>query len=213
MEYNKTKRGLEKAAAILSVVAYALEIIAYISLIITSIFMINSYQMIDEIRYQRWNGSYYYYDYEPIYGYLYRTQGITYLIMGIILLTFCIIGLIMSAKLIKTPVQADGIVKKRSGLRITLLVFSLLSGNWITAGLIIAVLCLKDFKPATQQNYAQQLVVQPAMHAVNQPQIATATAPNSIDSKLAKLKEYKELGIIDDDTYKKAVAKLINDSL
>lgn len=192
MVFNKTKRGLEKGAAIFSVVMYSIQILIYFVLTIEGIIIFSN-------PYGYYYGNIYY-----SYGTI-QTIGMTYALIGIILLAFCIVGLILSAKLIKTPLQPDGIVKKRNGLRITLLVFSILSGNFITAGLLIAVLCLKDVKPAQED-------AQPSV-AVAGNNIAPAQANTSIDAKLAKLKEFKELGIIDDEAYKKAIAKIIKDAL
>ena len=202
MEFNKTKRGLEKGAAIFSVVMFSIQIVSYLVLAIVGLYFLTN-QVIIGYQFDGYFSDYYY---DPVYGYDYAT-GTLCLLLGIVLLTFSIVGLVFSAKLIKSPLQEDGSVKNRTGLRVTLLVFSILTGNWITAGLLIAVLCLKDFK-------------QTAVQAVNTNPAVTTTSVNqtqpqstSIDAKVAKLKEFKELGIIDDETYKKAIEKIIKDLL
>ena len=55
-------------------------------------------------------------------------------------IAFAVTNLIISAKLIKSPVKPDGRVVNRNGLRIVFAVFSFLDGQWVTLALMIAVL-------------------------------------------------------------------------
>ena len=193
MVFNKTKRGLEKGTAIFSVVAYAFGIFSYLILILDGIRLLR----VSTYIYDAFTDSYW-------YG-IHTELAATYIATGILLLAFSIVALILSAKLIKSPLQPDGTVTKRNGIRITLLVFSILACNFITVGLLIAVLCLKDVKPAKEPN--QPTVATPNNNAT------PAQESASVDAKLAKLKEFKELGVIDDEAFKKAVTKIIKDAL
>lgn len=178
MEYNKVKRGLEKGAAIYSTVINAIEIVTFFAFIIYGIELMS-------LGY-----------YEAIYF------GTIYLSLGISMFLLSIPKLILSIFLIKTPVQEDGTIKNTNGIRIALLVLSFLSENWITTGLMIAVLCLKDvITPKATQNVQYVKVAQP------QPQ----PQQNSIEGKIAQLKQLKELGVITDDVYKKAIEKIISE--
>ena len=181
MVYNKTKRGLEKAAGIVGVVVSALEILVLLI------------AMIDLAAMSAYEAAY--------YGYTLYGPSALVLILPI---GFALASLILSALVIKTPVQPDGIVKQRNGLRICMLVFLLLDGQWVAAGLMIAVLCLKDVKPAVQNNQKVANVSVP---------VTGAEMPRTIDEKVAELKHLKELGVLDDDTYKKAINKILKDIL
>ena len=198
MVFNKTKRGLEKGAAILAVVTYSIQILIFLFVLIVGIKAFSTQVVVDQQLV--WNG----YSYQEVNTYGYRPDiACVLVIFGAIFLTYSILGLIFGAKLIKSPLQKNGTVVNTNKFRITLLVFSVLSGNLITAGLMIAVLCLKDVvAPKTK----------PELQQIAQPTVQQQAQPTStIEAKIAKLKEYKELGIIDEETYKKAVAKLIKE--
>ena len=176
MVYNKTKRGLEMASGIVGVVISSLEVLILACYIIPSLAVLPS--------------DYYYY----IGGYI-----VGYLIIAV----FAVLNLVFSALVIKSPVQPDGIVKQRNGIRICMLVFSILDGQWVTAGLMIAVLCLKDLRPAN-----------PAPSQMTQTQASMQTqAPQTLDAKIVELKHLKEIGVIDEESYKKAINKLMKDVL
>ena len=133
MEYNKTKRGLEKAAGILTIVVSAIEILfllIYMIVILTT-------KEVSSVAY-----NYSTHTWEYVYITVFNVAGL----LLIFPIAFSIVTLIFGAKLIKSPVNPDGSVSNRTGLRITTLVFAILNGQWITTGLLIAVLCLKDFK-------------------------------------------------------------------
>ncbi len=174
MQYNKTKRGIEKTAGILGVVAYSFSIIVYIALISLGCSFSNS----DNI--------------------IIAEQGYSFIMLGIFYLPISIAALILSTFLIKSPIDEHGILKNRNGLRIALLVLSILATSWVMTGLLIAVLCLKDFVEQTQIQNAQNV---------------QAKTPNTVEEKLAQIKNLKDLGVIDEATYKKAVQKVVNDFL
>ena len=198
MEFNKVKRILEKSMAIFSVVFYAICIFISLELISSSIYYLT------QVTYLGRNYNSETFNYEYMYGYNYR-KGYTYLIIGLLLLTFSSICLIISANLIKSPLKNGETVVDYTRLRITLLVFSFLTCNIVTAGLIIAVLCLKDFSIIKQSTQNCKIENSPQNQISN-------NKFTSIDEKITQIKELLNLGIIDNETYKKAVAKLIKDS-
>lgn len=201
MEYNKTKRGLEKAAGILTIVVSAIEIVALILyfMAILHVTVIVDYNVDSWGRYTT-----------PIYG-----SAINYgSFMLLFPIAFSVITLILGAKLIKSPVQADGTIKNRNGIRITALVFAILNGQWVTTGLLIAVLCLKDFKAPSQQigEFAGNVAGSTKnTYAAKVSATQNQNSIQSIDSKISELKHLKELGVIDDEAYNKAIDKIIND--
>ena len=127
------------------------------------------------------------------FGWCVYVMTTTAILLMILLFAVEVCSLIFSSLIIKSPFK-NGIVKKTTGIRVCAMVFAGLTGNLITLGLMIAVVCLKD------------LVDEPA-------KVTTATVNNSttIDSKIAELKRFKELGIIDDAQYEKAITKIIEE--
>ncbi len=119
----------------------------------------------------------------------------------------------------------DGTLKKRDGQRIALIVFSFITGQLITFGLEIAVLCLKDFNDVAPVGQTQPSVTTPRQTAQVNVQVAAPVTPvvaqtqevnvkasnQSIDGKIAELKHFKELGILDEESYNKAIKKIIED--
>lgn len=217
MVYNKTKAGLEKGATITGIVVSAIQLVgAFVMFVLGCAY----------IGYDT-----YYFD---GYGYTYvnlYTWAVPVLVVGILLLVLCTITLVFNCILVKSPVNPDGTIKNRQGLRITLVVFSFLVGQWITFGLEIAVLCLKDFvdenatavapvaQPASAQPapvaaqpapVAKKTVAQPAVQPVAQT-TTKDVASMSVEEKIAELKHFKELGIIDETAYNKAIGKIIDD--
>ncbi len=205
MVYNKTKRGLEKAAGIVGVVLSSIVLIVllvYTGILINAIRLISAYE---------------YYEYDYLIGYT-KGQLISYLFIYIAFMIIYISNIILCANVIKSPVQSDGTIRPTKDLRICTLVFCIISGLWVPAGIMIAVLCLKDvqevsqiipqIQPTVQIDPAKQMQtvqVAPAQ------QLPTQTNEPSIESKIAELKHLKDLGVIDEDVYKKAIEKMIND--
>jgi len=178
MVYNKTKRGLEMASGIVGVVVSSILSLVFLYYLIVTIIFIGYYPWIA--------------------GYL-----IAEIIVYTLLSAFSVLSLIFYASVIKSPVQADGTIKQRKGRRICVVVFSVLTLQWVTAGLMIAVLCLKDSQLA---NPAQSQSAQAQIHMQTQ-------APQTLDAKVAELKHLKELGVLDEESYKKAINKLIQNIL
>lgn len=185
MEYSKLKRGLEKSAGIIGVVYASIAIIGAAVLAGLGISLSGAF------------GG---------FGFIYKL----YLGISLPLLALAIVDLIFCAKVIKTPVQPDGSVAKRTASRVCIIVFSFLNGNWIVFGLMLAVMCLKDF--ATQNEPVQNKVyvgqVQPQVNAT---QSQTMPQTNSFKAKIEELKALKDEGLIDDAMYKKAVEKILTE--
>ena len=192
MQFNKTKRTLEKVAGILTTVFNSIWIIGSIVLIIA----VN--QPIYNLSYY-WNG----HDYIPESSYYVRPDATFLTILFIILLIFSIIGLILSILLIKSPLKADGTVKPRNGIRITLLIFSILNALWVTSVLLIIVLCMKDFVDPNNSPVANTI------YNLKNPKPYAQTT----EGKIAEIKHMKELGVIDDETYERAIKKITDDLL
>ena len=192
MQFNKTKRTLEKVAGILTTVFNALWIIGSIVMIILANQPLYGLTFV-------WDG----HAYMPETTY-YANPNATFLtILFIILLIFSIIGLILSILLIKSPLKADGTVKQRNGIRITLLIFSILNALWVTSVLLIIVLCMKDFVDPNNSPVANTI-----SNLKNPKPYAQTT-----EGKIAEIKHMKELGVIDDATYERAIKKITDDLL
>lgn len=167
MEYNKTKRGLEKAAAITGIVISSICLIVALVLVIVGIdFLMNSY---------------------------FEETGTVYLLVGLYVIVVSILSLIFCKKLVKSPFKPNGELKNLQPIRIWVLVLSILSGNLIVMGLMIAVLCLKDYKQPKSKNIEQN------------------NKYLEFYKKIEEVKKLKELRIIEADTYKKSIAKIVMD--
>lgn len=240
LKFNESKRATEKAAAIVSIVFNSL-------LILVS--LIELYDLV--LYYIRYN----------YFGSL--DVNLSFAIFAV-LLALGIVEVVLSATLIKSPVRADGTIAKRTGKRVTLLVFSLFTGLWVCSILWIIVLCFRDYipdgkeqttpieealeqpntytteegtptpdgtelapeqeevKPAkeetksapVQEDVKPTIVKEDAKPAPAQTPVSAATQrvkEGSLEAKIAKLKEFKESGLITEATYARAVEKLISD--
>lgn len=171
MVYNKTKRGLEMAAGIVGIVYSA---IAFIGAIYYLVLQFIVYDII--------------------------TTGFALGLFSIVMALFTVCSLIFSAKLIKSPFVKDDIVKNTTTIRVIAMIFAGLTGNIVTLGLMIVVVCLKDFVEKSSKVKQKTIVVQQEIKR-----------PDTIDSKVAEIKRFKELGIIDDEQYAKAIKKIVED--
>ena len=108
-------------------------------------------------------------------------------IVLIIPIGFVVVNLVYSIIAIKNPVLPNGMIKNRDGARMVLIIFSLLTGNVLILGLMIAVYCMRD---VVRDNNVQQ----------TQPQA------NSLD---AKLKRLKEVGAITQEQYEITMNRLL----
>lgn len=183
MEYNKTKRGLEKAAAITGIVMSSICLIVAVVLVIVGI----NYLMQGSNHYI--NGVLVSNDYQNI-GTAYLVAGLYVIVVSILLLIFCI-------KLVKSPFKPNGELKKLQPIRIWVLVLSIISGNLVVMGLMIAVLCLKDYKQPKQQ--------------VNQLNVNNQEKYIEFYNKIQEVNRLKSLNIIDAEASKKAIAKIVLD--
>ena len=213
MVYNKTKRNLEKAAGIVGVVFSSITVFVYAIAAVMAIIWAWNFNSITV--FVGYNGSY------PIYETIdYTAMYIGLFFACLIMFAFSLVTLILSAKVIKTPVEEDGTIKNRKGLRICCLVFSILSGFLVSAGLMIAVLCLKDVpgqKAQNTQNNQASVKVSPVQKVaeprVIQPVVNNAQKEQEFVKRLNELKDLNSLEIFDEATLKKCINKLIEDYL
>ena len=155
MEYNKSKKVLEKIAGILGIISASIYMIAAIVLVINA--------------FAAFGGAYDYEYYDYYYGmWMYEDRsylGIPFMVIGIPLLAMAILMLIFSIQIVKSPYLPNGELRKKQPARIWVLVLSILMGDLVVMGLMIAVLCLKDFKEANAQQ--QDVSAQNNMYAQN----------------------------------------------
>jgi len=190
MEYNKTKRGLEKAAGIIGIISSLIGMLLALYVFVKSCMDLAKYK---QIYYQIANSAT-----------IYRSLTVNYplyiclIIFSSLYICSSLGLLIFSSCIIDSPIKENGEIINTTKLRITFLIFAILTMNFISVGLIIAVLCLKDFETPRLNSNSDELSV-------------VAMQPNSIESKVAELKHLKELGVIEDEAYNKAIDKIIND--
>ena len=186
MNYNKTKRALEKAAAIIGVVV-SIIILAYVCVTLAKdvakgVQQLTTFNSID--------------------------QKLIYSIVGSVIDFIIYITLaVLCITVIKSPVHEDGEVSKRIGVRIAIIIFAALSGNAVVLGLMIAVICLKDFPTGNYFKPAKQADLNVKDVHVNNEQDEELEL--SVDEQIAQLKKFKEMGILDDETFKQALKKII----
>ena len=114
---------------------------------------------------------------------------------------------VLCITVIKSPVHEDGEVSKRKGVRIAIVVFAAMAGNYVVFGLMIAVLCLKDFPNGKYvQPVKQNIANEKDLHVKNE---QVAEFKISVDEQIAQLKKFKEMGILDDETFKQALKTII----
>lgn len=128
-------------------------------------------------------------------------------IVILIMLILVVAEIVLGAMLCKSPkVSSDGTVQSRFGLD---LAFTIIAGIgsiiWYTSiPILIIVLCPVVLMIISMclKNKAVPPVIDGGLSFI-------APDDNSIDSKLAELKKFKDLGIIDEEQYNKSVANLI----
>ena len=215
MTYNKTKRTLEKVSGITGIVISALNIFGFIALIVVGAYY--SYGLYDEYYYI--NGVQYYTSYVSF--------GYSLIVISSLMIAFSISVIIFGALILKSPINQDGTLKNRKGIRICMLVFTIISGNWISAGFMIAVLCCKDYvdengqvvnyenMPSQVSNYSPNKVNIPISNVNCFTNNANFSQKDAYEfySNLIELKHFKEIGVIDEETFKNAVQKVVNNIL
>ena len=168
MEYNKIKRGLEKAAGIVGVVLSSLQCLDACESLISALYL--------------------------------NSADVYFIVSHACFIAITILSIVFCAKVISTPLKKDGTVVARNPIRICVIVFSFLSGVIVSAGLMISVLCLKDFvEPEEDDEESKQ-----------KDKENNDTNEKAVESKILELKKLKELEVIDEETYKKALQKLID---
>lgn len=185
MEYNKIKRGLEKSAGIVGVTVSSIEIFTVFIIMLWCLSVNpNNANM------------------APIPSIVGTTAFVLLIPMGIM-----IANLVFNAMVIKSPVRADGTVKQRIGIRICILIFSFLDGQWVTLGLIIAVICLKDFAQKTgteTANYVTKSTVYDAK------KVFELKSEMQIEKEaLIELKNWKDSGLLTEEEEYNAKRKQI----
>lgn len=186
MVYNRTKRALEKAAAIIGVVV-SMVVLVYVCVTLAKdvakgVQQLTTFSSID--------------------------QNLIYSIVGsvidfIIYLTLAVLCITV----IKTPVHEDGEVSNRKGVRIAIIIFAALAGNTVVFGLMIAVMCLKDFPTGNYVKPVEQADSNVKDLHINNEQGEELEL--SIEEQIAQLKKFKEMGVLDDETFKQALKKII----
>ena len=198
MEYNKTKRGLELGASLTALIYCAIDLV----LEIVAVFQL--LELIGELK--------------SIYGDSYSEMDgvIAKFIIGIIIgVALVVIELLLACKLLKKPAQTENGFEDRKGIRITFIVFSSILTLFFLIGtsaglteegagilgllIFVAVISLESvamsMKDIKEERSAKKEVA--------------ITTNLSIEQKIAELKHLKELGVIDEEQYKKAVEKII----
>ena len=183
--FNTTKRGLEMASGIVGVI---------ISSILCVLWLWGTIELMDHsIRFGI------------------PTDRFFSLIGVILEFVFSVLLLVFYAMLIKSPMEEGRITKDRTNLRIYTFIFSVLTGQFVTAALILTVTLIKDFKPVEIKKtiIPKVKVEQKVEHKVEHP--TKKPFATSVESKIAELNHYKDLGVLDEEAYKKAVERLVNE--
>lgn len=206
---NKTKRGLELAAAIISIVIGSLS--SFVGLILLM------------------GGSCYsslgYYTDDYATNAVYNTFGGLMVVISLFVLGIGISTIILGAKLCSSPIK-NGVIVNRFGSSIALIVLlgletlfsltSLLSFLFYATPLVLLIvsICLKHNKEEINVEVTEKNVPILTENNINNNQ--TEDAPqttetiDSIESQLLKLKDLKDKGLIDENQYSEAVKKLLN---
>lgn len=204
MVYNERKRNFEKITGIFGVILSALQIIVLIPLLLVVL-------TAKEIYHGGEHG-------KVILDVFFNDSIVVSLILASIYGTlFAILMIIFFAQLIKSPVSKEKTqISKRNGIRICTLVFSVINGQLVLIVLTIIMVCMKDFVPEEKQVY---LVEKKPVEKVKKEETTVKVTQNkpqenkemSFEEKIAELKRLKDLGLIDDESYNKAVRKIVSD--
>lgn len=124
------------------------------------------------------------------------------LVWGVILFIIATSNIIFSSLILTSPIGADGKVKNKKVIRIFALISNFCSGIIISFVLELVAIVLPDYIPMEHQT---------VMDYAHTGQTDVSKQQNSLDAKVAEIKRFKDLGIIDDETYKKAIEKVISD--
>lgn len=179
MEYNKTKRGLEKAAGIIGIVFSAMGILGYFIMFVVGCLSAKITSTV-LVAFDEWGDGIY----ETTS--VVNSASIALIVLGLLLVAFCIISIVFCAKVIKNPVRENGEVINTQKTRICVVVFSFISGNLISAGMEIAVLCLKDYEGQAETSSAATLNSVPVA-SVAVPE--TTTKPSEVPETIAEIIE------------------------
>ena len=87
----------------------------------------------------------FYYVEDVPYRISYAYIGRLYIALSVFMIAFSILVIVFGSILLKSPMNADGTLKNRKKYRICMLIFTILSGNWVSSVFMIAVLCCSDY--------------------------------------------------------------------
>ncbi len=191
MIYNKTKRILELVAAIFALVIGIGMLGASLYLFATGIMLASVFAAVGMI-----------------------SLALPFLIPGILLLAISICSIVFGALLIKSPVRPEGVLNTKSK-QICLIIFSILSGNIVSFVLEIIVVCLPNFvdpNKYTEKTVSSKYIQPNPQNTQPQPTLQSQYAqPSGVEGKINELKHLKELGVIDEQAYSRAVDKIISE--
>ncbi len=198
--YNKTKRAFDVTAAVLSIVGGGLVALSCL------------------IEFGALRS----------YTYLYNVSLAVVVAVILVMLAIAIAIIVIGSMLCKKPTKVNDVYPKNLGLNITLItllalftVLFLLSIDGIlyffifgtALGFKITTLCLRSEvpdPPVVEQPAEPQVAVEVAPAQI--PTEIPAPAPTlTVEEKIAELKRLKELGVLDDEQYAKAIEKIIHD--
>ena len=192
MIYNKTKRTLELVAAIFALVMGIGMLGVSLYLFGTGIMLASVFAAVGMI-----------------------SLALPFLIPGILFLATSVCSIVFGAMLIKSPVRPEGVLNTKTK-QICLIVFSILSGNLVSFVLEIIVVCLPNFVDPnkyaqTSASNAKYLQPNPQYTPAGQTAQNQYAPSNGVEGKINELKHLKELGVIDEQAYNKAVDKIISE--
>jgi len=183
MVYNYTKRNLEKCAGVIGTIvsSYALFMLIYAMVVLllatssvaagsAAVNLITSLGAIGAI----------------LSGFIGGASMVLLIPIGLV-----IVNLIFSIMAIKSPVLPNGMVKNRDASRLVLIIFSMLTGNVLVLGLMIAVYCMKDLVKDSNAN-----------------SVANQNGQAGFDAKIDELKKLKQSGAISEEQYATAINRL-----
>jgi len=179
------KASMAKVSAILAIVFSIFSIIGGVALVILGL---TARAWVFSHWENTWSGGF------PVYNYVDQINA-AFLVIGIFLFIFAIIQIIVAAQILKRVGRKD---PNLNGLLIGLLILTIFGGSWITLIFVIIALCSRlDYEGQGQQVY----------HSRGSGN--TLPRGDDLNSKIARLKQYKEDGIIDDAMYKKKLQEIV----
>ncbi len=212
MEYNKSKNTVDKVGGIFGIVSASLYIILSLVFIIVAInYFAGNFDEVYSVPRYDYFGNFMYYEY---YYDDYSSVGNPFMIFGVFFLALAVLMMIYSIKLVKSPFLPNGELKNKKAIRIWMLVLSILSGELVVIGLMIAALCMKDYKePVIQTSNGFIPQYNKPVNTVNTVQVSDQQKFYDFYNKIQEIKKLRSLEIIDDVAVSKALTKIVKDML